>query len=188
MSVFQAVPVQPASRMGLKGPDAATLLQDAGFGVPAAPNRILALQVPHGSGTTTLRVLRLGNTEFILEQDAGDSTLAKVQSLARTAGLRAWPVLRADCSLRISGEAMFERLSRVCAFDFAQLPSQPDLAVMTLLADISVTFALEPDVHAVDAPYTTRALRLWADPGFATYLTHALQSLSPDAPSHGVHP
>ena len=188
MSVFQVVPAKPASRMGLKGPDAAALLQQAGVSVPTSPNRILALQMPSESGTTTLRVLRLGSTEFILEQDDGDSTLAKVQSLARTAGLRAWPVQRADCSLRVSGEAMFERLSRVCAFDFAQLPSQPDMAVMTLLADISVTFALEPGAHAGAAPNATPALRLWTDPGFATYLTQTLQSLSPDAPSHGVHP
>jgi hypothetical protein len=190
LSTFQVIPVQPVSRMGLKGPDAAALLQQAGVSVPSAPNRTLSLQVPHGSGTTTLRVLRLGNTEFILEQDDGDSTLEKVRSLARTAGLRAWPVVRADCSLLISGEAMFERLSRICAFDFAQLGAQPDMAVMTLLADISVTFALEPGSHpecaGVSRP-ATRPLRLWADPGFATYLTQTLQSLSPDAPSHGVH-
>ena len=179
MSAFRVVPVTPASRMGLKGPDAAALLQQAGVSVPTSPNRILALQVPNESGTTTLRVLRLGNTEFILEQDEGDSTLAMVHSLTRTAGLRVWPVARADCSLLVSGEAMFERLSRVCAFDFAQLGAQPDLAVMTLLAEISVTFALDPDAQR---------LRLWADPGFATYLTQTLQSLSPDAPSHGVHP
>jgi hypothetical protein len=83
-------------------------------------------------------VLRLGNTEFILEQDDGDSMLAQVQSLARTAGLRAWPVTRADCSLLLSGEAMFDRLSRVCAYDFAQFASLPDMAVMTA-GDISVT-------------------------------------------------
>jgi len=178
MSAFQVVTAQPASRMGLKGPDAAALLQQAGVSVPASPNRILASRVPNESGSTTLRVLRLGNTEFVLEQDEGDSTLAKVQSLARTAGLRAWPVTRADCSLLISGDAMFERLSRICAFDFAQLDTQPDVAVMTLLAEISVTFALEPGAQR---------LRIWADPGFATYLTNALQSLFP-APGHGVHP
>jgi len=178
MSLFQVVAAKPASRMGLKGPDAAALLQQAGVSAPTSPNRILALQVPSESGSTTLRVLRLGSTEFILEQDEGDSTLAMVQSLARTAGLRAWPVTRADCSLLISGDATFERLSRVCAFDFSQLGPQPDMAVMTLLADISVTFALEPGAQR---------LRLWADPGFATYVTQTLQSLSPDAPSHGVH-
>jgi sarcosine oxidase gamma subunit len=173
MSAFQVVAVQPTARMGLKGFDAAALLQQAGITVPSAPNRIAAN--PH------MRVLRLGNTEFILEQDDGDSAIAQVNSLARTAGLRAWPVTRADCSLLISGNGIFDRLSRVCAFDFTQLDATPDLAVMTLLADISVTFTLEP----ASGP---RCLRLWADPGFATYLTLTLQSLSPDAPSHGVHP
>jgi len=55
------------------------------------------------------------------------------------------------------------------------------LAVMTLLADISVTFTLE-------SASASRCLRLWADPGFAVYLTQTLQSLSPDATGHGVHP
>jgi hypothetical protein len=55
---------------------------------------------------------------------------------------------------------------------------------MTLLADISVTFALEP---AAPGHIGGQQLRLWADPGFATYLTQTLQSLTPDAPSHGVH-
>jgi len=173
MSTFQVMAVQPASRMGLKGPDAAALLQQAGITAPSAPNRIAA--------SPQLRVLRLGNTEFVLEQDDGDSAITQVQSLARTAGLRAWPVTRADCSLLVSGEAIFDRLSRICAFDFVQLTATPDLAVMTLLADISVTFTLEPASGL-------RGLRLWADPGFAVYLTQTLQSLSPDAPSHGVHP
>jgi len=180
MSPFQVTVVRPAARMGLKGPDAAALLQQAGVPVPGAPNRILA---------GDLRVLRLGNTEFILEQDEGDAALASVRELARGAGLRAWPVLRADCSLLISGAEVFDRLSRVCAFDFAQLDTQPDMAVMTMLADISVTFALEPAVDGgIGAQAAAgRALRIWADPGFATYLTQTLQSLSPDAPSHGVH-
>jgi sarcosine oxidase gamma subunit len=173
MSPFQVVATQPTARMGLKGPDAAALLQQAGITVPAAPNRIAA--------SPTLRVLRLGNTEFILEQDDGDSAIAQVQLLARSAGLRAWPVTRADCSLLVSGDGIFDRLSRVCAFDFAQFDAQPDLAVMTLLADISVTFTLE-------SASASRCLRLWTDPGFAVYLTQTLQSLSPDATGHGVHP
>ena len=177
MSAFHVSVVRPAARTGLKGPDAAALLQQAGVPVPGAPNRIVA--------DTALRVLRLGSTEFILEQDQGDAVLVAVRERARSAGLRAWPVLRADCSLLVGGDDLFDRLSRVCAFDFAQLAAQPDMAVMTMLADISVTFALEP-AAATRAP--APALRLWADPGFATYLVQTLQSLSPDAPSPGVHP
>ena len=175
MSAFRMRPVTPASRMGLKGPDAATLLQQAGIAVPSAANRMLLCPTSPGS-TDSLRVLRLGNTEFVLEQDEGAGAIANVRALSRSAGLRAWPVVRADFSLLMGGDALHEQLSRICDFDFAQLAAQPDLAVMTLLADISVTFAL-------DGPQ----LRLWADPGFATYLTQTLQALSPDAPSHGVH-
>jgi sarcosine oxidase gamma subunit len=185
VSAFWVKPVQPAARLGLKGPDAAALLQQAGIAVPSAPNRMLVCTGSQSSNATaSLRVLRLGSTEFILEQDEDEATIEQVRALARNAGMRAHAVLRADCSLLISGDALFDRLARVCAFDFAQLASQPDMTVMTLLAEISVTFALEP----ADPANTARPqLRLWADPGFATYLIQTLQSLSPDAPSHGVH-
>src|SRR5690606_24637807 len=101
-------------------------------------------------------------TEFILEQDDGDAALVAVHELARSAGLRAWPVQRADCSLLVSGDDLFDQLSRVTAFDFAQLDTQPDMAVMTMLADISVTFALEPAVEGgIGAQAAAgRALRL----------------------------
>jgi sarcosine oxidase gamma subunit len=175
MSALRVTTLQPAARLGLKGPDAAALLQQAGITVPAAANRILLSPPPAGAGTAQVRVLRLGNTEFLLEQDEGDGAIAAVRTLAHTAGLRAHAVLRADCCLLLGGVALFDQLARVCAFDFAQLEAQPDLAVMTLLADISVIFAL-------DGPQ----LRLWADPGFATYLTQTLQALSL-APNQGVH-
>jgi sarcosine oxidase gamma subunit len=172
VSAFHVKSVQSAARLGLKGPDAAALLQQAGIAVPAAANRMALGATASGQ----VRVLRLGNTEFILEQDEGDTAIEQVRALSRNAGLRAHAVLRADCCLLLGGDALFDRLARVCAFDFAQLSAQPDMAVMTLLADISVTFALDGT-----------QLRLWADPGFALYLTQTLQSLSPDAPSPGVH-
>jgi sarcosine oxidase gamma subunit len=173
MSALHVKTVQPAARLGLKGPDAAALLQQAGIAVPAV-NRILLTPAP-GGDAGAVRVLRLGSTEFILEQDQGEAVIQQVRALARGAGLRAHAVLRADCCLLISGDDIFDPLSRLCAFDFAQLAAQPDQAVMTLLAEISVTFVLDG-----------QQLRLWADPGFATYLTQTLQSLSP-APSPGVH-
>jgi sarcosine oxidase gamma subunit len=182
VSTFWVKTVRPAASLGLKGPDAGELLQQAGITVPSAPNRILVCAVSQGSNAASVRVLRLGSTEFILEQDEGDGTIEQVRALARTTDLRAHAVLRADCGLLIGGSAVFDRLSRVCAFDFALLATQPDLAVMTLLAEISVTFALE----TADRAAAQSELRLWADPGFATYLTQSLQSLSP-APSHGVH-
>jgi glycine cleavage system aminomethyltransferase T len=175
MSALRVTVLQPAARLGLKGPDAAALLQQAGISVPAVANRMLLSAPPAGLGACPVRVLRLGNTEFLLEQDEGDAVIGAVRTLARTAGLRAHAVLRADCCLLLEGNELFDRLSRVCAFDFTQLAAQPDMAVMTLLAEISVTFALDGS-----------QLRLWADPGFATYLTHTLQSLT-SAPSHGVH-
>jgi hypothetical protein len=168
MSALRVTVLQPAARLGLKGSDAATFC--------AADHRAVSQRCSQRA-TGGLRLasrVRLGNTEF-LRTGEGDAVIGAVRTLARTAGLRAHAVLRADCCLLLEGNELFDRLSRVCAFDFAQLAAQPDMAVMTLLAEISVTFALDGS-----------QLRLWADPGFATYLTHTLQSLT-SAPSHGVH-
>ncbi len=180
MSALRLSVVPPASRMGLKGRDAATLLARAGFTVPG-PNRIALCALDGG----TVRLLRLGGTEFLLEQDEDDAVITRLAAQARSAGLQAWPVLRADCRLLVSGETLFDSLSRLCAFDFTRLAAEPDLVVMTLMAEISVTLALEPGTPLTGA--AGPQLRLWADAGFATYLIQTIKSLS-TAPSPGVHP
>ena len=47
MSALRVTVLQPAARLGLKGPDAAALLQQAGISVPAVAHRML-LSAPPG--------------------------------------------------------------------------------------------------------------------------------------------
>lgn len=190
---------RPAARLGVKGPDAPVVLERAGVVIPRRANSIIRSNstIPFNSplrgSDVSLpglsRCLRLGATEFLLEQDAGTDILRTVRESVLAADQRAWPVLRTDYSALIGGAATLHRLARFCAFDFEALlagdatASPPggvgarDTVVMTLLAQISVTLTIE------SADATAPQLRLWTDASFGEYLEH---TLSP-SPSSGVH-
>jgi len=165
---WQIRPQQPAARLGLKGADAARLLLDCGIAMPDSPNAIT-----HGSGSLAglSRCLRLGNSEFLLEEDTPSGAIDRIRTQAGATAMRAWCVLRTDYCALIGGTDMFGQLSRIASFDFPQLLHAPDRVVMTLLAGISVTAVLE------DANAPAPQLRLWADASFGTYLEHTLHSL-----------
>ena len=128
---------RPAARLGLKGPDAPRLLQQAGVLVPE-PNAIT--RTAGDSGLS--RCLRLGYTEFLLEQDTGTEAIERLRAFA-AAEQRARSVLRCDYSVLLGGSGLFDELARLCTFDFASLQARPHTAVMTLAAGISVTLALD---------------------------------------------
>ena len=181
-------PVRPAARLGLKGPDAPGLLQQAGISIPSHANGMTSSPTSAIAGLS--RCLRLGATEFLLEQDEGADAVRALREQALHAGQRAWPVVRADFSALVGGTEALTRLSQLSSFDFesllaaeAQAATATRSVVMTLLADISVTLVLE---HADPA---APQWRLWADASFASYLQQTLQSLcpSPPFPIPGVH-
>lgn len=167
---FHIQTFSPAARLGLKGPDAPALLERAGIELPTNS----FLHAPDASLSGLSRCLRLGNTEFLLEQDDGDEAIRRVYQLANSSERRAWPVLRSDFCILIHGTGALERLSRLCSFDFARLDADPGQVVMTLLADISVTLLREP---ANSGP---ASIRLWTDISFGEYLTETLAN-------QGVH-
>jgi sarcosine oxidase, subunit gamma len=154
-------PVRPHSRIGLKGPGAGPLLESLGVAIPPGPNQFVVSRIASGA----LRLLRLGNSEYLIEQEGGSAVIDSI--LAAAPGTRAHLAPRCDFSIVLGGEGLFEGLASLCAYDFADLAQHPHKLVMTLLAGISVTFISEP----TDGP---PALRLWCDPGFGTYLTHCL--------------
>ncbi|HXR51748.1 MAG TPA: hypothetical protein VN762_06385 [Steroidobacteraceae bacterium] len=173
-------PQRPSARLGLKGADAARLLLDCGIAIPDSPNA-----VTHGDGASLAglsRCLRLGHSEFLLEEDQHAGAIESIRTQAGAAAMRAWCVLRTDYSALIGGAAVFDQLSRIASFDFRQLLHAPERVVMTLVADISMTLVME------DAIASAPRLRLWADASFGTYLEQTLHSLStipPTASSHG---
>jgi sarcosine oxidase subunit gamma len=160
-------------RRGIKGADAAALLTSLGIAVPTLPNRHVALAPPARG-----RCLRLGSTEFLLEQDDGDALLLRVDAALAQASARTLAALRCDRSFLLDGAGLFPALREIAAFDFESLPAQPDVAIMTLLAGISVTLVPECATGAT-------GLRLWCDPSFGDYLLECFialggEHISPD--------
>lgn len=162
----QGVARVQARRWGVKGPGAVAWLQQCGIAVPGAPNRVV-----HWRGG---RCLRLGHSEFLIEQD--DSAAAPLLPDEAPADANAWVLLRSDCSVVLSGQAWPAALAQGCSFDFERLRTETDLVVMTLFAGISVTFVREP--ADADAPLS---LRLWCDASHSTFLDQCLQQIA--APS-----
>lgn len=162
----QGVMPAQARRWGVKGPGALAWLQHCGMTVPAAPNRMV-----HWRGG---RCLRLGQSEFLIEQD--DFAAAPLLCADAPADANAWVLLRSDCSVVLSGQAWPAALAQGCSFDFERLRTETDLVVMTLFAGISVTFVREP--ADADAPLS---LRLWCDASHSTFLDQCLQQIA--APS-----
>ena len=161
-------------RAGLKGREAARQLAALGIAVPPRPNQITHFLAPAAG-----RCLRLGNAEFLIEQDDGDTLLAALDAAppAQTAG--ALSVLRQDRCLRLAGAGLFPALRQVVAFDFEGPGFREDDVVMTVMAGIGVSFVREPTPGG-------DALRLWCDPGFYDYLLECLAALggqmNPDLP------
>jgi len=153
------------ARFGVKGADAAALLLHRGLRIPMQPNRVI-----HWHGSDTLgsgRCLRQGNSEFLVELDAAPQKPLAIDDAIP----RAWTLIRADHCLLLHGPQWPAALAHVCSFDFERLQAEPDLVVMTLLAGIGVTVIREPSPAGL-------ALRLWCDPGFATYLQQCLHTIS----------
>jgi hypothetical protein len=153
--------VQAGARFGVKGTDASAWLTQRSIVVPDAPNHIARWE----GG----RCLRLGNTEFLVELDASPLPAAEGDAADTTS---AWVLLRSDHSLLLTGAPWPDELARVCSFDFARWREEPDLVVMTLLAGIGVTLALEPATNG------SHALRLWCDASYAPYLDNCLHQLA----------
>lgn len=158
------------SRYGIKGPDAAAWLQQHGIAVPEAPNH--AVHWPAGDQFGAGRCLRLGSTEFLIEEDSAVAAPRTPPSFPD----RAWLLLRRDASLLLDGPAWPGELAQVCSFDFERLRDEPGLVVMTLLAGIGVTLVSEPTLD------DRLALRLWCDPSYASWLQDTLQHIALPAP------
>jgi sarcosine oxidase, subunit gamma len=152
----------------VKGPDAALLLGQLGLPVPALPNRYTRLDAARHAGGG--RCLRLGNSEFLVEQDGADSAVVGLQDALASTTLRAWPALRCDRSLTLRGANASTLLLQICDFDFATLETTPDAAVMTLMAEISVILVRDDDDAA-------QGIRIWCDPGYGDYLHDCLATL-----------
>ncbi len=141
-------------RAGVKGPGAAGWLNALGIATPERPNSWLRLD----DGTL---VLRMGNTEYLVEDVAGGTRAATMLATAPVAGV--YPVPRYDAALVIAGRNAIELTRQTCAFDFAGLSPSAQPLAMTSMVGVGVTVIAQENAEG-------RYFRLWCDGTYGGYL------------------
>jgi sarcosine oxidase, subunit gamma len=154
--------VSNLARYGVKGTQAATWLAKHGVKIPAAPNTWVL------SGQTL--VMRLGSSEFLLEDQAGGETCKKLLAdTLRVPGV--YKVPRADAAYLLDGSGVLNLLSELSALDLRENSLLENDVVMTQVAGISATI-LRQTIN------DETVYRLWCDGTYAAFMTHTLTEIT----------
>ncbi|MEO7344614.1 MAG: hypothetical protein ABIU85_07245, partial [Methylotenera sp.] len=116
-------------RYGIKGPQASKWLADHELAIPSNPNSWTLCNQKN-------LVLRLGSSEFLIEDQLGGSASKKLAAdVTRVEGL--YPVARADAAFILSGSEALNLLSELCSLDLRNNALLANDVVMTQVAGIS---------------------------------------------------
>jgi sarcosine oxidase gamma subunit len=111
-------------------------------------------------------VVRLGATEFLLEEDGAAETLQRIQAGLGKGQPHVYPVLREDREFVLAGPQADAVLAQVCNVDFASLALESRAVTLTLMIGVTVVVVRQPG-----------QCRIWCDPSFGRYLGSALASI-----------
>jgi sarcosine oxidase subunit gamma len=147
------------ARYGVKGPNAMQWLGERGVVIPASANAWTV------SEQKTL-VLRLGSSEFLLEDQLGGFVCNKLESeAARVAGV--YQVPRADAAFVVSGSETLNLFSELCSLDLREKSFADNQLIMTQIAGISAT-VINKTIHG-ESVY-----RIWCDGTYGAYMWETL--------------
>jgi sarcosine oxidase subunit gamma len=151
-------------KAGIKGPGAATWLENLGIAVPAQANAWTGLA---GSGV----IARLGGSEFFLEDGATGDTASRVRDALGTGIAGVYPVIRQDAGIALVGKRVNELLVQTCNVNFQELGSASRTAVMTMMVGVAV-LVIRQDYQNLPG------FRIWCDPTYAPYLWETLAGIA----------
>jgi len=151
--------VSNLSRFGVKGPHAADWLTASNINLPAGTNRWTKLD----SGSL---VMRLGNTEFLLE-DQPENGLCQSLNGANVNESGVHKVMRNDAAFIVSGELTPALFSEVCAIDLSGDALEDNRLVMTVIAGVSATM-LKQELNGQSV------YRIWCDGTYGPYVWKTL--------------
>ena len=151
------------ARFAVKGAGAAEWLSAQGITLPAAANSWLMQD-------STL-VLRLGNSEYLLEDQFVAGHAARLAQGPAPVGAKLYPVARSDAALVLSGQHALSILAEICALDVAAELANNQRLLMTQVANISVTL-LSQTLNG------ETVYRLWCDGTYGPYLWHELNAMA----------
>jgi sarcosine oxidase subunit gamma len=147
------------ARYGVKGPNATQWLVDRGIAIPTNPNAWTLCE------QKTL-VLRLGSSEFLIEDQLGGSVCNRLASdKARVAS--AYKVPRADAAFIVSGSEVLNLFSELCSLDLREKSLAAKDLIMTQVAGISAT-VIRQTLNG-ESVY-----RVWCDGTYGSYMWEVL--------------
>lgn len=151
--------VSSLNRFGVKGPQSAAWLQAAGVTLPEGTNSWTSQD--NGS-----LVMRLGNTEFLVE-DQPENTLCQTlnDTAVETNGVH--KIIRNDAAFIVSGKLTSALFSEVCEIDLEGGALEDNRLVMTVIAGMSATM-LKQTLN------NQPVYRIWCDGTFGPYLWKTL--------------
>lgn len=149
------------SKLGVKGPRAASFLESQGVQLPAE------IYATAAYGVEGL-VAKLAEQEFILETAADDQVFDRLEN-----GLSELPsgllrVEHQEATFLLCGRRANEVMSQVCAIDMSQV--HPGTLVLTRVAVTSCAILREPWPEVL-------AYRIWVDASLAEYLWETLSTI-----------
>jgi sarcosine oxidase subunit gamma len=155
-------------RFGVKGLNVLQWLRANRLNVPAEPNTWEAQE----SGAL---LLRLGNSEFLLEDQPGGNACESLNAADGKSIHGLYKVLRNDASFILSGSDVLALFSELCSLDLRDKALAANGLVMTQVAGISATVVRQ---YLNGEP----VYRLWCDGTYGPYMWETLMEI---ATEHG---
>ena len=163
MQALNITDMSALARYGVKGPQAEKWLLSHGVAVPKNANSWVL------NANETL-VMRLGLTEFLIEDQFGGQTCNKLLAdTTRVAGV--YKVPHVDASYLLAGSGVLDLFSELCALDLRETALADKDLVMTQVAGISATVLRQ-------ALNGETVYRLWCDGTYAAFMTHTLAEIA----------
>ncbi len=163
MGVLEISDMSTLERYGVKGPQASKWLAGHNVAIPENANTWVL-----NDGKTF--VMRLGSSEFLIEDQAGGQTCKKLaKDNVRIAGV--YKVPHADAAYLLAGSEVLNLLSEVCSLDLRESALQANKLVMTQVAGISA-IVLRQSIN------NETIYRLWCDGTYGVYMKHVLLEIA----------
>ena len=156
--------VSKLPRYGVKGAQAANWLAMHAVKIPEAANSWVLHE-------QTL-VMRLGSSEFLIEDQAGGETCIKLFADTRRLP-NVYKVPRADAAYLLAGSDVLNLLSELCALDLRESALLENEVVMTQVAGISAVILRQTSNNEP-------VYRLWCDGTYGVYMQHVLDEIAVD--------
>jgi sarcosine oxidase subunit gamma len=165
MQISKNIQIQDVSnntRFGIKGSQAEHWLNQQAISPPELANHWL-------ESSQGLLVLRLGQSEFLIESISEQQSFSQLQnaSNAKLTGMYAVP--RSDAAFKLHGENINELIAQICMLD-AAIELRDNALLMTQVAGVSAILLKEATQQ--------NDYRLWCDVSYRDYMINTLCKLA----------